>query len=92
MTTLPEALATLDTLTCNDGSCFFAAPPVGGMRTNGGCDCIRGRPFIAPALAAVVKAARERVAQDEREAKLAEERELHERANRDFRTYWGTRR
>lgn len=61
MTTLPEALATLDALTCGDNSCIFAPAKRGGMGTNGGCQCVRGRPFIAPALAAVVKAARESV-------------------------------
>lgn len=66
--TLPEALATLDAHTCNDNSCMFATAKRGGMGTNGGCDCIiRGRPFIAPALAAVVKAARESVAASELE-------------------------
>lgn len=61
MTTLPEALAALDAHICNDNSCMFAPAKRGGMGTNGGCQCVRGRPFIAPALAAVVKAARESV-------------------------------
>ena len=44
-------------LNCGDNSCHFA-PTKGGMRTNGGCCCIdRARPFVAPALAAVWKAA-----------------------------------
>ena len=63
MATLPEALAALDALICNDNSCFFAPAKRGGMSTNGGCRCFDGRrdggkPFLVPALAAVVKAAR----------------------------------
>lgn len=49
--TLPEALAALDAHICNDNSCMFAPAKRGGMGTNGGCQCVRGRPFIAPALA-----------------------------------------
>ena len=63
--TLPEALAALDAHICNDNSCMFAPAKRGGMGTNGGCQCVRGRPFIAPALAAVVKAARESVGEQD---------------------------
>lgn len=44
-------------LGCGDNSCNFES--VRGVGTNGGCSCVRsGRPFSAPALAALYKAAR----------------------------------
>lgn len=57
MTTLPEALAALDALTCGCTGCLFIDTP----NDRGCCDCFPPLPDAEPllALAAVVKAARE---------------------------------
>ena len=34
----------LESLDCGDNSCYFKARGKGGMRTNGGCRCLKGLP------------------------------------------------
>lgn len=64
MTTLSEALAALDELTCGDPTCIYS--PSGDAPTSV-CRCYVGytRGQLRAALAAVVKAAREEVARQE---------------------------
>lgn len=40
---MDELIKALSELDCGDNSCVFAIKK-GGMRTNGGCSCIKGLP------------------------------------------------
>jgi hypothetical protein len=95
MTTLSEALAALDEVTCGLPTCRFRDGANGAdPLSETGCLCLHPYRLQArrnAAIRTVIQAARARVAEDERAAKEAEERELRERAERDFRDYWGKR-